>query len=292
MPSGGSFIYKKSISQKEIPLWPIPYLSVSLSRLQQSCCFRLRCPSLPLSSGKKEGELCPAWIGAAAFCMVLEQLINAAVLGTGSSAVSAFLLGHPWLYAVYGGLSAGILEETARFLVYRTMLKDSVGRENAVTFGVGFGGLECIMVLGLTVLSTLMMSISFNNMGAEAFAAQYANSEYQIVLETIAEINAISPLAGVMNCVERTAVFALQIELSVLMFGVVRSQKFWLYPVSILLHAVVGFLAALYQTNVLTSVYLLEVLLVVYAVAVFFLARKVYGELPWKNRASWTISAE
>ena len=245
--------------------------------------FSLALPILALVIWKKkEGtELRPAWIGAAAyfvFGMVLEQLINAAVLGTGSSAVSAFLLGHPWLYAVYGGLSAGILEETARFLVYRTMLKDSVGRENAVTFGVGFGGLECIMVL-----STLMMSISFNNMGAEAFAAQYANSEYQIVLETIAEINAISPLAGVMNCVERTAVFALQIELSVLMFGVVRSQKFWLYPVSILLHAVVGFLAALYQTNVLTSVYLLEVLLVVYAVAVFFLARKVYGELPMEK---------
>ena len=86
-----------------------------------------------------------------------------------------------------------------------------------------------------------------------------------------------------MNCVERAAVFALQIELSVLMFGAVRSQKFWLYPVSILLHAVVGFLAALYQTNVLTSVYLLEVLLVVYAVAVFFLARKVYGELPMEK---------
>ena len=231
--------------------------------------FSLALPILALVIWKKkEGtELRPAWIGAAAyfvFGMVLEQLINAAVLGTGSSAVSAFLLGHPWLYAVYGGLSAGILEETARFLVYRTMLKDSVGRENAVTFGIGFGGLECIMVLGLTVLSTLMMSISFNNMGAEAFAAQYANSEYQIVLETIAEINAISPLAG-------------------LMFGVVRSQKFWLYPVSILLHAVVGVLAALYQTNVLTSVYLLEVLLVVYAVAVFFLARKVYGELPMEK---------
>ena len=235
--------------------------------------FSLALPILVLVIWKKkEGtELRPAWIGAAAyfvFGMVLEQLINAAVLGTGSSAVSAFLLGHPWLYAVYGGLSAGILEETARFLVYRTMLKDSVGRENAVTFGIGFGGLECIMVLGLTVLSTLMMSISFNNMGAEAFAAQYANSEYQIVLETIAEINAISPLAGVMNCVERAAV---------------RSQKFWLYPVSILLHSVVGFLAALYQTNVLTSVYLLEVLLVVYAVAVFFLARKVYGELPMEK---------
>ena len=284
----GVFIYKKSISQKgDTTMADTISVSIIIT-FAAELLFSLALPILALVIWKKkEGtELRPAWIGAAAyfvFGMVLEQLINAAVLGTGSSAVSAFLLGHPWLYAVYGGLSAGILEETARFLVYRTMLKDSVGRENAVTFGIGFGGLECIMVLGLTVLSTLMMSISFNNMGAEAFAAQYANSEYQIVLETIAEINAISPLAGVMNCVERAAVFALQIELSVLMFGVVRSQKFWLYPVSILLHAVVGFLAALYQTNVLTSVYLLEVLLVVYAVAVFFLARKVYCELPMEK---------
>lgn len=69
--------------------------------------FSLALPILALVIWKKkEGtELRPAWIGAAAyfvFGMVLEQLINAAVLGTGSSAVSAFLLGHPWLYAVYG----------------------------------------------------------------------------------------------------------------------------------------------------------------------------------------------
>lgn len=236
---------------------------------------------------KKQGiELRPALLGAAAyfvFGMVLEQLINAAVLGDGTSSVSVFLLENPWLYAVYGGLTAGILEETARFLVYRTMMKDSVGRENAVLFGIGFGGLECIMVLGLTVLSTLIMSVSFNSMGAEAFAAQYANSEYQVVLDTIAEINAISPFAGVMNCVERAAVFTLQIELSVLVFGAVRLEKFWLYPVSILLHSVVGLLAGLYRTNVITSVYLLEVLLVVFAAAVFFFTRSVYRELPMEK---------
>ena len=139
------------------------------------------------------------------------------------------------------------------------------------------------MVLGLTVLSTLIMSVSFNSMGAEAFAAQYANSEYQVVLDTIAEINAISPFAGVMNCVERAAVFTLQIELSVLVFGAVRLEKFWLYPVSILLHSVVGLLAGLYRTNVITSVYLLEVLLVVFAAAVFFFTRSVYRELPMEK---------
>ena len=55
--------------------------------------FSLALPILALVIWKKkEGtELRPAWIGAAAyfvFGMVLEQLINAAVLGTGSSAVS------------------------------------------------------------------------------------------------------------------------------------------------------------------------------------------------------------
>lgn len=52
--------------------------------------FSLALPILALVIWKKkEGtELRPAWIGAAAyfvFGMVLEQLINAAVLGTGSS---------------------------------------------------------------------------------------------------------------------------------------------------------------------------------------------------------------
>jgi Predicted membrane protein len=58
------------------------------------------------------------------------------------------MLGHPGLYAMYGVLSAGIVEETARFLVNRTIMKDSVGRENAVTTGVGFAGLEGIMAKG------------------------------------------------------------------------------------------------------------------------------------------------
>ena len=57
--------------------------------------FSLALPILVLVIWKKkEGtELRPAWIGAAAyfvFGMVLEQLINAAVLGTGCSATCGF----------------------------------------------------------------------------------------------------------------------------------------------------------------------------------------------------------
>ena len=79
--------------------------------------------------------------------------------------------------------------------------------------------------------------------------------------------------------------FALQIELSVLMFSVVRSQKFWLYPSASCCTRLLASSQRCIRRNVLTSVYLLEVLLVVYAVAVFFLARKVYGELPTEKPA-------
>ena len=57
-------------------------------------------------------------------------------------------------------------------------------------------------------------------------------------------------------------------------------NKFWLYPVSILLHMGVDFFAALYQTGTLSALWVVEVLLAAYVVALFFAARAVYKKLP------------
>lgn len=231
---------------------------------------------------KTDVSVAPFLIGAVAFfvfAMVLEQLVHFLVLGLNSS-VSDFLLSRPWLYAVYGGFTAGLFEETARFLVFKTMMKKNIGRENAITYGLGHGGIECIMILGMTMISNLMIAVLFNSMGAEAFVAQYAPEQATALLQSIETINAIHPAEAVMACFERVCAMALQIELSVLVFAAVRLGKYWLYPVSILLHMGIDFLAALYQTGLLPSLYLLEALLAVYVVALFFAVRRVYRALP------------
>ena len=231
---------------------------------------------------KTDASLSPFLMGAAAFfvfAMVLEQIIHFLVLGL-NSAVSDFILSRPWLYAVYGGLMAGLMEETARFLVFKTMMRRNIGRENAVTYGLGHGGIECFIILGMSMISNLLLAAMFNSMGAEAFIAQYSPGQTEAVAAVIADINAVGPGTAALACFERACSLALQVELSVLVFAAVRLNKFWLYPVSILLHMGIDFFAALYQTGTLTALWAVEVMLGAYVVALFFAVRRVYKKLP------------
>lgn len=101
--------------------------------------FSLALPIAAIVVWKKKADvsLRPCVLGAVAFfvfAVVLEQIIHFLVLGLNGT-VSDFILSRPWLYAVYGGFMAGFIEESARFLVFKTMMRDNVGRENAVSYG-------------------------------------------------------------------------------------------------------------------------------------------------------------
>ena len=80
-------------------------------------------------------------VGAAAFfiaALVLESAVHQLVLnGPGGNAI----LGNTLYYALYGGLMAGLFEETARFLVMKYYLKKRVPDTvlPGVAYGVGHG---------------------------------------------------------------------------------------------------------------------------------------------------------
>lgn len=231
---------------------------------------------------KTDANLNPLLMGAAAFfvfVMVIEQIIHFLVLGLNES-VSSFILSRPWLYAIYGGFMAGFMEESARFLVFKTMMRNHIGRENAITYGLGHGGIECIFILGMSMVSNLLLALMFNTLGAEAFIAQYSPGQTEAVAAAIASINAVDPFSALLACFERACALALQVQLSVFVFAAVRLHKFWLYPLSILLHMGIDFIAALYQTGVLPGLWLVEVLLGVYVIVLFFFTRAVYRKLP------------
>ncbi len=49
--------------------------------------------------------------------------------------------GNPFLYAIYGGLAAGIFEEFGRFFCMITVMKRFMyQRENSIIYGIGHGG--------------------------------------------------------------------------------------------------------------------------------------------------------
>ena len=110
-------------------------------------------------------SLIPVFIGAGiffVFAYVLEAIPHTFFLRI-NSPVSTFLTGNPWAYALYGGIMAALFEETGRYIAFRIFLKNHAERETAVSYGLGHGGIECIIVLGLGHLQNYTYCQLINN---------------------------------------------------------------------------------------------------------------------------------
>lgn len=110
-------------------------------------------------------KLFPAVVGAVTFVVfaqVLEGVPKAIFFG-GGTGVSQYVLTHAWAYTLIGCLLAGVFEEVGRYLAFRFLLKRYTNRRDAVTYGIGHGGIEAILVLGLAeraIAMTLHISLS------------------------------------------------------------------------------------------------------------------------------------
>ena len=55
--------------------------------------------------------------------------------------VKEALTGNIWFYALYGGIAAGVFEETGRFTAMKFWMKKSLSKESSFMYGVGHGGI-------------------------------------------------------------------------------------------------------------------------------------------------------
>ena len=73
--------------------------------------------------GKKKADILPFFVGCGVmlvFAFILESIVHQIVLLR--LPVGETIRGNIWLYALYGGLMAGLFEETGRFVAFRTVL--------------------------------------------------------------------------------------------------------------------------------------------------------------------------
>ena len=112
---------------------------------------------------KHQAKLSTILIGAGTFvvfALVLESIVHQIVLKGPSGAV---IQGKTLYYALYGGLMAGLFEETGRFLAMKFLLKkEPTETKPGVSYGLGHGGVEMAIIFGLSMISTLTMAIMVN----------------------------------------------------------------------------------------------------------------------------------
>ncbi len=203
-------------------------------------------------------------VGAATFivfAMVLERIFHFLVLQSGAGTV---IQGNIWLYALYGGLAAGIFEETGRFLAFRHVLCGRQGRITALAYGIGHGGIEAFLITGLTMVSNLVLGLTYSRGGS-------IPSELVPVVESLL---AIPATMFFWSGLERLTAMALHAALSILVFTSVRTNRRWLYPAAILIHAAIDFAAVV--SNAYLPVAVTELLVLALTAVAMIWAVRIY----------------
>ena len=217
---------------------------------------------------KKGGKWTTFLIGAAIFvlfAMLLEPILHNLIFQTPLWSV---LQGNVWLYGLYGGLAAGIFEETGRFLAFRLLLKKEREPITALSYGIGHGGAEAILLVGMTMISNLVLAAMVSSGGTTD----------PVVLEAAAQLASTPAAMFLWAAVERAGAIALHLSLSVLVFAAVRRPgKMWLFPAAILIHAVTNFITVVSNAHLPVAATEIVVLIVAAIVALF--ARRIYRTL-------------
>lgn len=123
---------------------------------------------------------------------------------------TVFAITQPVLYALVLAASAGLFEETARFLLLRTRSKAPFDLRIPIAYGLGHGGLEAML-------------IGINSVALLALPDQLALADVSVIL------------AGV----ERIAAIAVQIALSIIVYVAVKRRSVAPFVAALVLHTLV-----------------------------------------------------
>ncbi|GHT13780.1 putative membrane protein YhfC [Bacteroidia bacterium] len=223
---------------------------------------------------KYKTPLVPAFVGVVAFivfALLLERGVHYVVLSR------YHLIEKPLLYMAYGALMAGIFEETARWLSFQWLKRKYNSIGTGLSYGIGHGGAEAFLLVGLAMMSNIAISAVINTDNTALL------DKMHLPAETMALFFSTEPILFLVSGMERIFAIAVQISLSVLVFHAVVSGKKWLFPLAILLHALVDAPAALMQAGAITNVWVVEGIVLACAVLLVCLAVNVHKKITFAN---------
>ena len=148
-----------------------------------------------------------------------------------------FVYGYTTWYVLFLGITAALFEEIGRYIMMRLFLKNNHRFGDAVSFGLGHGGIEAILFVGINALNVLIL---YHGVTGDPLSMFYAG-------------------------LERASTMVVHVFWSVLVMKAIVDQKRRYLFLAIIMHALVDSLAVLLQ---LEGASILSIELIMVAVAV------------------------
>ena len=196
-------------------------------------------------------------IGFALPVMMIEGPINAVVF-------SGFAHSSKWFTIIYGGLMAGLVEETTRYFVFRVLAKKRrLMTSDIVAYGFGHGLSEFILLGVMGLLTNIIV-------------LQAVHSGQSVPSLLVSQVNQLTGFVVVMSLFERLVALVLQVFLTAWNFLAVTKHKLSFYFGAILIHAAIDFLAGAYQQGIVSNILLIEIMLAIYVLGVGLVTRQIW----------------
>lgn len=182
------------------------------------------------------------FIGAVTFIasQVLHIPFNFVVQRSGLLPSDTTLMTNLLVYAAFLGLSAGVFEETARYLTYRFWAKDARSWSRGLMLGAGHGGIEAILVGALAAVNFVALLAAVNN---ETAMNALPADQRSMVTSALAQIMDAPAGTLLLGAVERVFAIAAHLAMSLLVLQVfLRRNIAWLFA-SIGFHTLLNMVA-------------------------------------------------
>ena len=236
---------------------------------------------LPIIIHKKyfKIKLSPFFTGAGIFILfviILEKLMHLYFLKT--NAYTKSLLENPWIYAVYGCMAAALFEETGRLLALKFILKKYRSPADGIAYGLGHGGIEFLLIGGIGAVNILIMAVLINHGGFEVLlnAKNVPATQIKEIKDSILGVDFTNVIMGLF---ERCMAVMMQIGMTMLVFYGVVTVKYKYYFFAVLFHASADFCAALAQKGVISPMWIVEIIIIPFAIAGVLIARYLFKKL-------------
>ena len=201
---------------------------------------------------KHHARLSTILIGAGSFilfALVLESIMHQLVL---KGPHGASILDNTLRYAIYGGLAAGVFEETGRFLSMKFLMKKEPSAPlPGVAYGIGHGGVEMLIIFGITMINNLVISALINSGQTDVIFSKVPVEAVEQLRSQLDQLQTIGVGTLIIGIWERFSALVLHLGLSMMVWVAVRKggKWLWLFPAAIALHAIVDAGAVLLQKS-------------------------------------------
>lgn len=258
-------------------------ISIAFMAISTGLAFLVPIAVIIFMSVKKRLNWKAALFGAlffVVFALILERLMHVLVLGTDPT--KSAIYNNTVLYMLYGGFAAGIFEETARLLCFKYFIKvrDNESIHTGISYGLGHGGIEAILIGGIAAVGNLITSVMLNGGMLKDVAATLSGQQLEAFNKGMNELVNAPSYMFIITGGERMLALVLQIALSMFVFKAVVEKKWKYFAYAILLHSGIDMIAVLYKKNIINSILLIEGIIMLSTVVVAIIAFKINKKEP------------